>query len=391
MAKTKLHATRKALGSGWSQDRVVRQLRQRARTLNLPVASAASLSIMLSRWENGHVQVTEPAYRRLFREIYGRTDEELGFPEEPLDETAEELRSRLLRADAVDSATVELFRRQIDDTRHLDRRFGGLPLLDQVTARTAQIDQLLRHGARLPLRQALAEVLADAATLAGWEALDRGSLSLAWQHHETAKAAAREADSAPFLAYATGQQAFILIELGLLTEAVELLEHADGLGKNDTARLLRAWSAAALGEGLAARGDTDAALRSFDHATALLPDDPNDPDLPFLMLNAGHLARWRGHALSRIRDPRAITELQGVLDGVSPATARARAGTLVDLAFACAAAGDRDGALCYAREARKIAAQIGSERQKRRLAGLLLPDVPREKIQQHRDYRPRAE
>jgi len=51
---------------------------------------------------------------------------------------------------------------------------------------------------------------------------------------------------------------------------------------------------------------------------------------------------------------------------------------LVDLAFAHATAGDRDAALEYARQARRLAAQIKSDRQLRRLSGLILPTSARD-------------
>lgn len=46
---------------------------------------------------------------------------------------------------------------------------------------------------------------------------------------------------------------------------------------------------------------------------------------------------------------------------------------LVDLAFAYAAAGDRDAARSYAQQARRLALQIKSDRQLRRLTRLTLP------------------
>jgi transcriptional regulator with XRE-family HTH domain len=385
-AITKLQAVRLALG--YSQDDTLRRLRSRAAERGLAIASHTSLRTMLSRWENGHDEVTEPDYQLLFREVYGRTNEELGFAPEPEDGSLTELRERLSAARSIDHTTIELFRRQVDDLRHLDRRLGAVPLLDQLNSQITELDKLLRYSAAPTDRAALAEVLADAAMLAGWEALDRGSLKLAWQHHEVAKSAAREAGSAALLAYATGQQAFILIELEMYPEAVQLLEDADAAGRGKTAGLLRTWLAAARGEGLAAHGQSDEALRAFDAAESLLPLETDDPDLPFLMLNPGHLARWRGHALSRLRDRRAVSELEIVLNGLNPTTARARAGTLADLAFAHAAIGNRDAAIHYARQARQLASQIGSERQKRRLARLLLPTVPHSEIQQNRHKRP---
>ena len=70
--------------------------------------------------------------------------------------------------------------------------------------------------------------------LAGWEALDRGSLTLAWKQHEIARSAAREASSSALLAYATGQQAFVLIELEMFAQAVQLLEDAGSTGRDPT-------------------------------------------------------------------------------------------------------------------------------------------------------------
>ncbi len=385
-ARTKLQAVRFALG--YSQDDTLRRLRARAAERGLAIASLSSLRTMQSRWENGHGEITEPDYQLLFREVYGRTNEELGFPPEPADDSVTELSERLSAARSIDRATIEIFRRQVHDVRHLDRRLGAVPLLDQLNSQIAQLDKLLRYSAAPTERAALAEVLADAAMLAGWEALDRGSLKLAWQQHEIAKTAAREAGSAALLAYATGQQAFVLVELEMFAEAVQLLEDADAAGRGKTAGLLRTWLAAARGEGLAAHGQAEDALRAFDAAESLLPLDTNDLDLPFLMLNPGHLARWRGHALSRLRDRRAVSELEVVLNGLNPTTARARAGTLTDLAYAHAAMDNRDAAIHYARQARQLASQIGSERQKRRLARLLLPTVPSREIQQDRYKRP---
>lgn len=90
MAATRLQVVRQQLG--YSAEDVTRMLRRRASTLGVPVMTAASLKTKLSRWENGRESVSEP-YQRLFREVYGRTNEELNFPPEPDDGDAAELRS----------------------------------------------------------------------------------------------------------------------------------------------------------------------------------------------------------------------------------------------------------------------------------------------------------
>ncbi|MGH3825556.1 MAG: tetratricopeptide repeat protein [Pseudonocardiaceae bacterium] len=367
---TSLQAVRRHLG--YTATQVIDLLTRRASALHLPVASPASLKTKLSRWENGKEQPSE-IYRRLFREIYGRTNAELGFPDEPdEDPEAAELRSRLAVARTVDRATVEIFRHQVDHARHIDRRFGALTQLDQLRTQIDQVQQLLTYRAGLA-RPALAGVLTEASTLAGWQALDRAAPGQAWTHYERAKTAAREADSPALLAHATAEQAFVLIDLDETTAAVEQLTHARSVANGTATPLLQAWLAAAHGETLAAAGHVDDARRAFDTANALLPTDPIDPALPFLFLGDAHLDRWRGNALARLGEPEAIDQLTAALARLPADFVRARTGLLVDLAYAHAAAGNRDAALVHARQARQLAGQIKSDRQQRRLNLLVLP------------------
>lgn len=367
---TSLQAVRRQLDYTGAQ--VIDLLARRADALNLPIANKASLKTKLSRWENGKEQPSQ-IYRRLFREVYGRTNAELGFPDEPEeDPEAAELRSRLAMARSVDLETVVVFRHQVDHARHIDRRFGALTQLDTLRTQIDQVQQLLAYRAG-PQRPALARALVEASTLAGWQALDRAALGQAWTHYERAKTAARETESPALLAHATAEQAFVLIDLDETTAAVDQLAYARTITNGGTTPLLGAWLAAAHGETLAAVGHADHARRAFDTASGLLPADPIDPALPFLFLADSHLARWRGNALARVGAPDAIDQLTDALDRLPADFVRARTGLLVDLAYAHAAAGDRDAALTYAQQARRLAAQIKSDRQQRRLNRLVLP------------------
>jgi len=245
----------------------------------------------------------------------------------------------------VDPETVEVFRRQVDHARQIDRRFGGFTLLDQLRSQIDQVHRLLTYGTAPGHRRALAAVLTETSTLAGWEALDRNALGQAWQLYERAKSAAHEAHSPGLLAHATAEQAFILIDLGETTQAAEQLAHARAFAEDAAPALLRTWLAAAHGEGLAATGQRDQALRAFDAADGLLPTNPVDPDMPFLFLGDSHLDRWRGQALARLGEPDAIEQLTDALQRLPAAFIRAKAGVLVDLAYAHAATGDRDARL----------------------------------------------
>lgn len=345
---------------------------RRAKTLGIPVMAEKSLKTKLSVWENGRTAVS-PTYQRLFRDIYGLTNEELDFPPELDDGEVEELRSRLTIARSVDAGTVALFRQQVENARHVDRQFGGITVLDELRSQMAQIERLLDYSTMHGQREALASVMTEAAALAGWEALDRNAIRQAWDHHERAKAGAREAGSPQLLAHALAQQAFILIDIGEVNAAVEQLHQARVLAAHSAPALLRTWLAAAHGEGLAAAGHRDHALRAFDEADALLPNDPVNPELPFLFLAGGHLDRWRGNAMSRLGEPDAIDQLSHALPRLPRDFTRARAVMLVDLAYAYAAAGDRDAALTHARQAKRLAMQIKSDRQLGRLNRLILP------------------
>lgn len=235
---------------------------------------------------------------------------------------------------------------------------------------------MLTYGTTRGHRADLAAVLAEASALAGWQALDRAATAQAWDHHERAKHAAREAESPALLAHAMAQQAIILIDIGETGLAVEQLAEARQLAEHTAPALLRAWLAAAHGEGLAAAGRRSDALRAFDEAGALLPVEPVDPALPFLFLAGTHLDRWRGHALARLGEPDAITELTTALARLPATFVRARTAMHVDLAYAHAATGDRDAALAHARQAHQLARQIKSDRQQRRLRRLILPGSP---------------
>ncbi|MGH3533505.1 MAG: hypothetical protein ACRDQG_02175 [Pseudonocardiaceae bacterium] len=282
---------------------------------------------------------------------------------------AAELRQLLDTARRVDHTTITLLHQQLDAIRRLDRQLGAILVRDELNTKIRQVERLTTHSLAPGTREPLAALLSEMHTLAGWQALDLGDLPDSWHHYEHARSAAAQSDSIPHEAHAAAEQAFVLIDAGATRDAVDLLDTARRRAEAAWPRVLRAWLAAAHGEAHAAHGDRSASLHAFDHAAALLPPGPAD-DKPYVALDPVHLARWRGHALARFGDPDAITILTGVLTQLDPSFVRAQTALHVDLATAITADGDRDEARTHADHAGRLAVQVGSVRQRRRIATL---------------------
>jgi tetratricopeptide (TPR) repeat protein len=313
-----------------------------------------------------------PATAKLLERIFGVPIGQLLGPavDEASDSVDLELRQRLHASRYVDLVVIDLFREQLDALRRLDRQMGAIVAYGEVRAKVEQVRQLHTFCLTPGIRAELSRLLAELGALAGWEALDRYDVNRAWRHHELAKHAAREAEAVGLLAHATAQQALVLAELGEVGAAVHQLGHARTMVSRAAPDLLRAWLAAAHGEGLAAAGQRDEALRAFDEAGRLLPADPIDPGLPFLFLAGSHLDRWRGHALAELGDGDAVEVLARALERLDPTFIRAETTLRVDLATALVRGGEAEEARSHVRRAHRLADEIGSARQQRRIRSL---------------------
>jgi hypothetical protein len=145
-----------------------------------------------------------------------------------------------------------------------------------------------------------------------------------------------------------------------------MAEHARESAKGRVPRIVAAWLSAAYGESCAASNLRAESLRAFDSADRFLTG-AEAADAPFLVFGPAHLARWRGNALARLRDGRAVPTLTEALTALPPGFIRAEAALRVDLAEAYAAAGERDAAHYQATKADLLALQIGSTRHRRRI------------------------
>ena len=350
---------------GWSQSQAARELAALARSSGAPVAGAASLKTLLSRWENGHA-VPEPQYRALLGELYGRTPAELGIAGPPADPEAAgasaRFRAALAAAGAIDEAALDLWREQLHVATRLDDELGATGAGELVRALVERLDETVRHTIAPARRAAVAAVLAPAAILAGAQELDRCRPDLAWLRYHLARAAAIEAELPETTADAIAGQAGVLVDVGEAAAAVTLLDAAEPA----LPRATRSRLAGARADAAAALGDAAATRRAISAASAQrLPADAVQPPVA---IELADLDRWHGHALTVLGDPAAVRPLRRAL-AAPPRSVRHRAAVHADLALALAAE-QPDDAAAHARAARELAERIGSARTEARLATL---------------------
>ncbi|WP_342585462.1 hypothetical protein [Saccharomonospora piscinae] len=317
-----------------------------------------------------------PATARLLERIFVMSIDVLLSPYVPDDERAEldtneqEFRARLRTSARVDTGVIDVLRQQLNLIRRLDRQLGARTVQAEVAAKVEQTTELMQHSTMPSTRANLAALLCELCTLAGWQALDRAQMATAWRYYEQAKAAARESGDKAFEYHATAEQAFVLIDIGETRDAVELLAHVCSSARRYAPRILTAWLVAACGEAYAAENRRDAALQAFDEADVFLSSQSEEIRCPYVVLDAVHLARWRGHALARLGDIGAIAVLKDACNRLDVSFARAEAALRADLAIAMSRTKLIEEARRQKERASVLAAEVGSQRQQRRLAVL---------------------
>ena len=351
---------------GWTRTRLIHALRSAAQRRGDVLPADDSLRRMVRQWVS-RTRQPSTLYASLLSDVFGVP---FGRPTPPVtgqeESTRAELDERLARAAAVDRDVVALLEDQTQCLRGLDRRIGATQLHAQSLAHVEQMAGLLPYAVGSGPRAQLAAAVAQAASLAGWQALDMGLEREAWLLHEQARCAARESEDPATLAHVTAQQACVLIDIDRVDEASRVVERAMAAAGSRIPGLLGAWLSALYAETRAAAGDELRTRRALERADALLTRNDGD-GLPFLFLDETHLARWRGHCLGRLGEEEAIAFLTLAAQTLDPSFVRAGAGLHCDLAAALAATGQLDAAEAEARRAQALARLTTSIRQQRRV------------------------
>jgi hypothetical protein len=358
----------------WSRARLMLELRRAADRRRKRLPGDDSLKRMIREWVHGRRGLSE-FYALILGDAFGVVFGAVPVVSAALTadqpESVVELLQRLDAACIVDAGLVRLFEDQTQKFRLLDRRLGAANLLAQTEAHVNQIVDLLSFTVPGGHRTTLGAAGAEAAALAGWQALDLGDPMRSWKMHEVAKAAAHDAENLSVLAHVTAQQAYPLLDLDRPRDALVLVQHAREIAGSAVPDQLRSWLLAAEGEILAACGDGLGAQRALDDAARLLPGDVSD-DLPYLALDSGHLARWRGHCLARLGSSLAVESLTAAVATMAPEFTRAHASLYCDLALAFAMRGEDAEAREAAQRAASLASASSSARQRKRISKLLV-------------------
>jgi transcriptional regulator with XRE-family HTH domain len=277
---------------------------------------------------------------------------------------------QITAAGRIDATVVRVLQGETDNIRLLDRRLGAPAVAGKLDAHIGHIETSLRYSLRPGNRQQLARALADASALAGWQAIDMSRLPRAWADFERATAAAREAGDPCLLAFAAGEQAYVLLDLHRPAEALAMVRAAYEETRAAIPHQVRSWLRAAEAEMAAAAGEEAICRHALDGAAQEISYGAASEDLPYLALNETHLARWRGNCLVMFGDPQTADDLNAALAAMDDSFTRAEASLRCDLAAALHVRGEHDEAKRHLKKARELAQLTGSARQRRRIRDL---------------------
>jgi transcriptional regulator with XRE-family HTH domain len=354
----------------WSQTRLIAEMERAAGRRGKTLPSRETLKSRISRWENGH-STPDDFYRLLLREAFGLDDGELGFAIQVDFEltAADELRTHLVMEAEPATALVSTLAAQTDAVRRQDRQYGAGRLLEQMRSHVANLEQHLSYSALESTRRPLAWLLADAAALTGWQALDVAAADQAWRLFEISTRAALQAWDPQLYAFARLEQAHVLADLGAQPAAAELAVETWRGQESAAGPPMRCWLAAATAEMLAGAGQTQAA-RQFMATAESLAAGLDEERPPYLVFDQVHLQRWMAHSLVLMHDPAAEPILRSVGERMDRTFTRAGAGMHLDLAASLLLIGADDEAKVQLAAAEGLARRVGSRRQLARAQSL---------------------
>ncbi len=208
---------------GWTQARLIAALRQSAAQQGAQLPGQTSLRIMVSRWENDHVQ-PDCTYRGYLRQALGCTDEELGWmPETEPGPGA--LTAWQAQPERITPELVAFFRDNLDSHIQADLRWGSGPVLALAASQAQTVESLLAY-ARGPQRAELLRLASMSAEFYAWLLQDSRRYTQAQHWAGRALSYAQEMDNPYQIAYVLTRKSSIASDAGQAGTAVEMAQQA---------------------------------------------------------------------------------------------------------------------------------------------------------------------
>lgn len=230
--------------AGWKQSQLLIRLEAAGRRLDVEIAPRPSLKTMVSKWENGAAMSAD--YRRLFRDVYGMTDEQLGFeahstsPLAPLPALAASAVGQMVQMSAqLRHGMDTLIEREPTTAEGLDSldelvdlhardcvRVPPLVMLTRLLSDFREVEALAshRHQPRTLLR--LYAITANYASLIADEMMVLGQPGDSQAWHCTAKTAADQTEDPALQARTRSLNALLYLYFGDPARAVALAQQA---------------------------------------------------------------------------------------------------------------------------------------------------------------------
>jgi len=316
---TRLAAARRA--RGWTQDQLLRAVRQQARLDGHELPPDATLRVTLSRWENGRHQPA-PMYQRLLAEALEVTEVDLGFAPTPR-------RSRSLPLPAGPELVVYLDAVLVQHIQ-ADRLIGSCYLIG-VVEEQLKVIELCLTDLRSTVRPDFLRLGNRYAEFCGWLNQDQGRYSEAEVWTRKALDFAQALDDAQLVSYTLMRRSNIATDAGHAHDALTLAEAA--LSQRPLTSGLRAVALRQKAAAHALLGDQQGYRQSVDDGL----DCACQHDALSLMTGYCTLSYMKmeaGAAAMELQQPRLATQL------------------LTDADDAWPEGHERDHALCLARLAR---------------------------------------
>ncbi|MGW5384036.1 hypothetical protein [Nocardia sp. NPDC003963] len=346
---------------GWSQTRLIAELRALAAQRGFHMPGAESLRVMVSRWENGHCRPDEFNGHLLCAALHLPCREAAAGEETSIrtDESA-------VGPSSGDGALADALLNITNRLRAVDRAFGARAARPKTSEFVSKLARRRQESSGAD-RRLLARAESDTAALAAWQALDLGDIRSANALYLQSWQAAEESKDSALIAHAMGEHSIMLAEIGDAELGLKRAHAASELSQLPP--LLRSWLAATQAQVAShCRGEEETAYRSLRRAELWMKRATvaEHADIPFIIHSPAHLSRWTGHILARLRDPTAGMISATALQELPPDFARARAGQYLDLAEAAVNCRQADEVRQRLQKAEKQISQVGSVRLRKR-------------------------